>query len=158
MPHALHARVCQPDALALVCIRVQFVMQVHYLTRLLQAFEPVGVLIQALNLMMKNVVTALVPYVLVAGAASTCFQLFEAPDNWMSPWLRFIGSDDVAALNSPTELLIITWIYALAVDITILNLMIAIGTCALLDVTPRTARPPAPRRTARPPRRARDSQ
>lgn len=101
-------------------------LQGALLTRLLAAFEPVGVLIEALTLMLVRVQIALVPYILVAISASVCFHLFRAPDRWLSPWRRFVGADEVDATD-PT-VFFITWVYTLAVDITILNLMIAIMT------------------------------
>lgn len=109
--------------MAIFCI-----VQVLYLTRLMEAFETVGVMLVAITEMIYRVSAAFVPYILVAVAGSICFELFDSPDRWLSPWRRFIGADIPEGAIENEALFVVMWVYTLAVDVTILNMMIAIMT------------------------------
>ena len=111
---------------ALMAILV--LLQVNVLTRLVGAFETVGVLLAALTMMMMQLQRVVVPYLLLAAAFSVCFQLFDSLDGWRSPWLRFIGIQDDEGVGEDGMLMLTVWVYTIAIDVTVLNLMIAIMT------------------------------
>ena len=96
------------------------------------AFEPcvnrVGVMLNSLAEMFYKASAAFVPLFLFIIAGSICFQLFDAPDRWLTPWTRFIGADVTEGADESSYLLATMWIYSIAVDVTVLNMMIAIMT------------------------------
>ena len=81
--------------------------------------------------MMLQLRRIFVPYLLLAAGAAVCFQLFGSPDGWKSPFYRFISIEDedtASTIASYPTLNGLTWLYTLAVDIAVLNLMIAVMT------------------------------
>ena len=106
------------------------ILQIGLFTRLLCAFETVGVLFASLSRMLFRVRVVGTPFVLIFVAFAVCFHLFGAEASWREVWYTFIGlenTDDGRYEDRPM-LMIIRTVYNLMIDITILNLMIAIMT------------------------------
>ena len=96
--------------------------------RLLYAFEAIGVLMASLQLMLLRVRRVAVLFGPVFAAAAVCFHLFGGVDGWGAPFYRLIGAEEAESYKSHPVLIGLTFIYTVTVDITILNLMIAIMT------------------------------
>ena len=111
------------------------------MTKLLGAFEPVGVLLASIYRMMMQLRRVIVPYLMLFLAFSICFQLFDAPDGWLSPLYRFLEADDPES-DKTHLLLLASSSYTIAIDLLILNLMIAIMT----DTYFRVSRPAGSRK------------
>lgn len=123
-----------PDVYRVVMAILNF-LQVAAITRLLTAMESVGVLFASMSHMIYHLQRVIIPYVMLVIGFSVCFQLFDSPDGFLSTTYRFIGIDDDELDKANPELTVMSWLYALAIDLLLVNLMIAIMTETYFNVS-----------------------